>query len=253
MPAFRSQLEVSVARELDERGVSWEYERPVRLENGLSPRYLPDFTINAANASLKLSKWVECKPQNFLYALRDLLGVTRTHGDRFSGEVVCENISSEHLKSLFVEELWKPKRLAELTGESVLVVGTVGAISSLSIEMRKTAICFSRCHPFVNWLGIEKAKERERRRQQNEIEAAERRRQWEIEQQQRQRMYEEMRQRSLIEALSVGHLGATKYRQRCCGCGEWVMPGSGSLRKVQFTNGAHEWRVICSTCLHQDH
>ena len=87
MPTFRSHLEVLVAQELDEHGVNWDYERFVTLPNGPQVRYLPDFTINSANPALQLPQWVEAKPQQFLYDLRDLLGVTRRNGERFSGEI----------------------------------------------------------------------------------------------------------------------------------------------------------------------
>lgn len=193
-----------------------------------------------------LPRWVECKPQDFLYSLRDLLGVTRKHGDRFAGEIVCEGVASDDLRSMLVEELWKPKRLAEITGDSVLVVGTVGGVSSLSIEMGPASIKFSRQHPFVNWVGIQKAKERERKRLEWEAEAAERQRLFE-EDQKRQR---QAMARELEATLAFRHLGPTKWNKTCFGCGSFVQAGQGSLRKVQFTDGSHEWRVLCSSCCH---
>lgn len=244
MPKFRSHLEIMVARELDEHSVRWQYEQRVVLPDGRSPRYLPDFLIETANPELRLPQWVECKPQNFLYALRDLLGVTRKYGDRFAGEVTCEGVSSETLRGLLVEELWKPKMLAELTGESVLVVGTVGAVASLSIEMRPDRVCFSREHPFVNWVGIQRAKEREQKRLQWEAEAAERQRLWQLQQDQRRQAMVQ----SLSDTLQFRHLGPTKWNRSCFGCGDLVQAGSGSLRKVAFVDGAHEWRVLCSSC-----
>lgn len=247
MPAFRSHLEVLVAQELDEHGVNWDYERPVVLPGGPQVRYLPDFTINSAEPVLQLPRWVEAKPQQFLYDLRDVLGVTRRHGERFSGEIDREDATSEDLRNMLVQELWKPKRLAELTGESVLVVGTVGGTASLSIEMRADSIRFSREHPFVNWLGIEKAKERERKRLQWEAEIAERQRHWH---QQHERQREE-RARQVSETLRFPHLGRTKWNRYCFGCSAFVQAGTGSLRKVQFTDGSHEWRVLCSSCCHQ--
>jgi hypothetical protein len=247
MPAFRSHLEVLVARELDEHGVNWDYERPVVLPGGPQVRYLPDFTIDSADLALQLPRWVEAKPQQFLYDLRDALGVTRRHGERFSGEIRHENVTSKDLQNLLIQELWKPKRLAELTGESVLIVGTVGGTSSLSIEMCADSIRFSRQHPFVNWLGLQKAKERELKRLQWEAEAAERQRAW-LEQQElnRQAMARQVR-----ETLRFKHLGPTNWNRGCFGCNAFVQAGTGSLRKVQFTDGSHEWRVLCSNCCHQ--
>ena len=244
MPSFRSQLEVKVAGELDHLGVAWEYEVPVKLPDGRSPRYLPDFLIKDANDDLRLPMWVECKPQDFLYSLRDLLGVTRRYGDRFSGEVECSDVTASDLRGMMIEELWKPKLLAEMTGESVLVVGTVGGMSSLSIEMAPNVVRFSRAHPFVNWVGIQKAKERERRE-----------REWEVQRAERQRLYEETqaniraaKMREVEETLRFRHLGPTKWGKSCFGCSSFVNAGSGSLRKVLFTDGSQEWRVLCNEC-----
>jgi hypothetical protein len=247
MPAFRSHLEVLVAQELDEHGVNWDYERPVVLPKRPPLPYLPDFTINTASAALELPRWVEAKPQQFLYDLRDILGITRRHGDRFSGEVVREEITAKDLRDMLVQELWKPKRLAELTGESVLVVGTVGGTSCLSVEMCVNSIRFSPQHPFVNWLGVQKAKERERKRLQWEAEAAERQRLWHEQQEQQRRAAA----RQLQETLRFKHLGPTKWNRACFGCGAFVQAGAGSLRKVLFTDGNHEWRVLCSSCCNQ--
>lgn len=244
MPAFRSHLEVLVAQELDEHEVQWDYERPVVLPNGPQLRYLPDFTINSAEPELQLPRWIEAKPQQFLYDLRDVLGITRRHGERFAGEVISPKVTSQDLRSMMVQELWKPKRLAELTGKSVLVVGTVGGTASLSIEMCADSIRFTREHPFVNWLGIQKAKERERKRLQWEAEAAQRQRAW-VEQQELTR---QAMARQVSETLRFRHLGPTKWNRGCFGCDAFVQAGTGSLRKVQFTDGSHEWRVLCSSC-----
>lgn len=246
MPTFRSHLEVLVAQELDEHGVNWDYERFVVLPDGPQVRYLPDFTINNANLDLQLPQWVEAKPQQFLYDLRDVLGVTRRHGERFSGEIRHENVTAKNLQDLLVQELWKPKRLAELTGKSVLIVGTVGGTSSLSIEMFPDSIQFSRQHPFVNWLGIQKAKERERKRLELEAEAAERQRAWH----EQQELNRQAMARQLQETLQFKHLGPTKWNRGCFGCGTFVQAGSGSLRKAKFTDGTSEWRVLCSSCCH---
>jgi hypothetical protein len=113
--------------------------------------------------------------------------------------------------------------------------------------MRADSIRFSRQHPFVNWIGIQKAKERERRRLQWQAESAERQRAW-LEQQEinRQAVAHQVR-----ETLQFKHLGPTKWSRRCFGCNAFVQAGTGSLRKVQFTDGSHEWRVLCSNCCHQ--
>jgi len=164
---YVSELERSVARELDEAGVSFVYEQQVVLSDGTSPKYLPDFTIIEAPQALRLPEYVEVKPQSFLYELRDLLGVTRMHGERFR-EAVSVNggkTTSQHLEKYAdpkssIWELFKPKRLAEVTNRSVLVVGSVQGTNSLSVLMRSDSIVFSREHPFVNSTGERRKAER---------------------------------------------------------------------------------------------
>ena len=69
---YVSELERSVARELDEAGVLFVYEQQVVLNDGTSPKYLPDFTIIEAPQALRLPEYVEVKPQSFLYVYRRL-------------------------------------------------------------------------------------------------------------------------------------------------------------------------------------
>lgn len=249
MPAFRSQLEIKVASELDHQGVKWEFESPAVLPDGRIPRYLPDFTIRQAREELDLPLWLECKPQEFLYSLRDLLGITRQYGERFAGDIACRNVSSEHLKSLYVAELWKPKMLAELTGESVLIVGTVGGTSSLSVQMTKDEIKFSRSHPFVNWIGIKKAKERKERELRWKAEAEQRQRQWQLDKLEREAEFLERKKIIYQRALKAKHLGPTKFDKHCCACEQPVYAGTGSLRKILYANNASKWQVICPDCL----
>lgn len=248
MPQFRSRLELLVAQELDAHEVKYEYERPIITRNAPPIRYLPDFTIDHAPSHLELPVWVEAKPQQFLYDLRDVLGITRRYGERFSGEVIHEMVRSEDLQQMHVEELWKPKKLAELTGESVLVVGTVGGTASLSVEMRVDSICFTREHPFVNWLGIQKAKERERKRLEWEAEVRAQRRKWELEKQRHEQEYREQHRQQIAATLQCPHIGPTKWGKPCFACNDFVQAGTGSLRKVSYTDGSNGWRVLCSNC-----
>jgi hypothetical protein len=175
MPEFRSSLEHKVALELDAHGASWGYEVPVVFADGTSPYYLPDFTIYEAPSEVRLPRWIEVKPMDFLYDLRDTLGITRRYGPRFSG-IATDTATAEQVKAL-ESETWKAKMLAEATDEPVLVVGGVGGDSRLSVTMRRYSIDFQRDHPFVNWVGHTRRQEREAQRAQWAADRDERERQ----------------------------------------------------------------------------
>lgn len=139
--AFRSALERAVAAELDRLGVSWSYEVAVSLPTG-RVNYLPDFTINVDASHFGLPRWVECKPQQQIYTLRDVTGVTRRAGEYFKADVTVEGLTAAHLVDYDLQELAKPKRLAELSGEPVLVVGGVQGTSSLSALLTEDGVVF---------------------------------------------------------------------------------------------------------------
>jgi len=250
---FRSRLEIEVAAELDAHEVEWGYEQPVIFPDGTSPFYLPDFTIHDANEALHLPAWVEVKPQQFLYDLRDTLGVTRRCGDKFKTDVQVTGVDWKRLKETKIEELWKPKRLAETTGEAVMVVGGVGGTSRLSVEMRPYEIVFSREHPFVNWPG-----------HLHKIEVEDRERQWAAN---RVRYEREEQQRAEARAIADKHeaaqnrqkdadnlraaktwprVGATRYNATCVSCRTGVPAQTGNLYKVgEFST---TWVVVCPKC-----
>lgn len=246
---FRSRLESTVARELDEHEVEWGYEEPVILPDGHSPHYLPDFTIHEANEELELPQWVEAKPQQFLYDLRDDLGVTRRAGDKFTDPVVTvDKIEHSDLRKLHIEELWKPKLLAEMTGESVLVVGGVGGTSKLSVLMTPYTIEFRRDHPFVNWPGVLKRREAEEQRvawefQRIELERqrAEREAEWERRRHRVNRDLETAR-----KVMRHKDCGSPKYESQCCSCQAGTM--LGTLYKVELVGGGSRWMVVCNAC-----
>ena len=239
---FRSHLERTVADELTRLGISWRYEQPVLLPNGASPRYLPDFTIDEAPTHFELPQWIECKPQQFIYSLRDFFPeITRQFGEYFDKPIAVADFGWHELLEAGFDELWKPKRLAELTGESVLIVGAVNATSRLSIEMRQDTIVFSRCQPFVNWAGIQKQNERKRRRIQWEKESEQRQRQWEAAQ--------AMRRRQTLDAvLASRRIGPNKFAGHCCGCNAFVPQALGILYKASIVGGGYRFFAVCNNC-----
>jgi hypothetical protein len=246
---FRSQLEVLVASELTARGVDWSYEVPVIFSDGRQCPYLPDFLINKASPDLELPKWVECKPQQFLYDLRDTLELTRRYGDKFSAPIELEGCDAQELKNREVQELWKPKRLAEITGESVLVIGGVGRVSTLTIQMNAKSIIFSRTNSFVNWKALQQAKERELRDAEYRILAA--KRQAEYEAAAEARKQNEIKQRAILltHVYKAYPRGSNKYVSECCDCGATVPEGIGNLRSLRFEDGSRRFFVLCPDCI----
>lgn len=241
---FKSALERVVADELDSHSVQWVYELPPKLPAGKKVYYLPDFTIRESPPDLMLPFWLEVKPQQMLYDLRDDLGVTRRHGDKFSGEIVIENVWWENIAELRSIELAKPKKLAEITGASVLVIGGVGGVSRLSIEMRPEEIIFSRSHPFPNWRAVLVKREREAQRLAFEREQSQRAERWRESQQ--TRMREEMQRRAcfLSSVLSHASIGVNRFLGTCPGCNCRVESGRGSL----YRHGG-AFVVICDRCV----
>lgn len=244
--SFRSRLEAEIAAELDAHEVKWTFEQPVILESGRQIRYLPDFTIHDAPEELELPAWVEGKPQQFLYDLRDTLGVTRRVGEYFTEDVVVEGTDADELTRLHIEELWKPKLLAELSGSAVLVVGGVGGTNKLSVEMRADSIVFSRTHKFVNWRGhqrtIERAAQRAKWAEQAEI----RRRQYDAERKE-QEEWRSAEQRIFNEAFVAEVQTGDRLRPRfggpCTICGVYAPTDAAGLYRVH-----DRWVVACNGC-----
>lgn len=192
---MRSKLEVHCAQHLDRFGVEWYYEAAVAPERlgGKTIRYLPDFGIARDTCEIgqicelelgtDYANWIEVKPQEFLYALRDHLGVP----ERCNQFV---EVTARELADAGIEELWKPKRLAELAEADVLVVGNVDKTRTLSVTMRPDGLEFRIDHPFVNYREVKRREEQERQRAQWLREQEERRADWEAE---RRRIEDERR------------------------------------------------------------
>lgn len=258
---FRSHLEKLIADELHAHCIEFTYEQEVDWPAGMNVKYIPDFYIHPEQTvfdalspePLPLPRWVEGKPIQFLYDLRNYLGVTRRHGEMFSGTVEVPGIEGKHLWEHH-RELAKPKRLAEVMGEPVWVVGGVGGKSQLSMTMLPEAILFHRDNWFVNWIGYKRRIEREEasRRQAEEREAwLERRAEMDREAaerraaNERQAVEQRARQWAIIRTYRV--VGANKYDKPCWQCGEVVGAFCGNLRNVN-TNGGSMWVTTCHDC-----
>jgi len=250
---FRSYLERQVAAELDAQQVDYNYESTEDLPSLDCLCYLPDFKIISSKPELLLPEWVECKPQDFLYDLRDVLGITRRYGERFKTPVPVTGCTAQDLLKMNerIAELAKPKRLAEFTGKSVLVVGKVGATESMSIQMHADKILFSRSQPFVNWLGVEKARERKRKQAEFQRQME----QWRIERElaQAQKEIEERQaaanhERVIAAIRRSPSRGSNRFASSCCDCGAHVRPGHGDLRKVTYSDNTARHHVLCFAC-----
>lgn len=169
---FRSGLEARVAEVLDDFGVLWLYEEP----SGYPVSYLPDFTIIQATTDLELPQWVEVKPADMLYALRDRAGLPERFEEPFRLSLTSANL----LDSGF-QEAAKPKALAEASGQSVLVVSALNRHRTIAALVAPDHVILTRSHPAVCWRQVLKDADRERERQQWVAEAERRRVEREVE------------------------------------------------------------------------
>lgn len=250
---MRSKLEVRCARFLDHLSVPWEYEVPVEID-GRRIAYLPDFHIDARNPhGLSLleigwghAPWIEVKPQEFIYLLRDHLGVAER-----SNEFV--EVSAKELRADDIEELWKPKRLAEMTDSDVLVVGQVDKDRTLSATMTAEGIDFRIDHPFVNYRGVMKRREKERERAEWQARWERDRRERQAEEQrlaqQREAEREERRRRKLQElGTAFFAVGWRKKQASFSGtCDVCETYGEPSDLWVHF-HPSRPYRIVCKAC-----
>lgn len=247
---YRSSTERHVAEELERLNVEFGYEEAwINPHTGTSVSYLPDFTIRASSQAgeLQLPNWVEVKPQQMLYDLFEDLGLKRQKGDRFTEPFGVADITSQKLRDRHFDELYKPKRLAEMSGESVLVVGTVRATARLSVEMQPDLIVFSRSHPFVNQQGIEAELEKERRRAENEArwQAYEQQRAARLASQQAAQQHRASERCRAVIGASVLSI-TPRFGSSCYACNA---PGSdGTVHHCRTRDGAMRWLRICIKC-----
>lgn len=247
---FRSKLELHVARHLDDLGLGWQYERPVE-HNGRRIRYLPDFTM--VTDAPEAEEWaapdfIEVKPQEFIYSLRDHLGVD----EHLNGDMEREHgADAARLRELDIEELWKPKALAELLGCTVLVCGGVNRSRTLSVLMQPHRMVFQRNHPIVNTKGVLAEAEREAKRQRWAAEAE----RWREEMDRRERERELERQRVQAARLeSAGRLirHAERRQARFDGTCRWCNDYVTAIELSIFLSG-DRWVPICKPCVADIH
>lgn len=244
--AYRSQLEREVAAELDRLDVAYSYELAVTLPDRPRIPYLPDFTIEADASHLGLPRWIECKPQQMLYTLRDVTGVTRRAGEYFKTDVNVEGLKAQDLMVREMEELAKPKRLAELSGDDVLLVGGVQGTSTLSVLLTPTGAVFSRSHVFVNQRGHERALAKAAREERWRQDAEVRQREYQ------ERVKHEMEQRAGLRLVNAQHFvtrlspQTPRFASSCYLCEQ---PGTdGGIYKARYSTGLERWERLCASC-----
>lgn len=242
---FRSALEAKVAEQLDALCVKWHYEleshKAVAWFAGSYqpdpkpvPGYLPDFTIEDASEDLELPLWVEVKPAELLYAVRDHLGCP----ERFDNDVE-HPISGAELYRANLTEIWKPKRLAEIYGRDVLVVHQINRNRTLSILMRTDGLVLSRRHPAVNFRQVvadaDRVEREARRRAEQEAAAAE---------------YQKKRAAQVAEWVEhVRENGRpARFAGRCLACG--VTRVAAELLIARCSDGG--WGALCASHLPQE-
>jgi hypothetical protein len=266
---MRSKLEVHVAQHMDRLGVPWAYELPVP---GI--KYLPDFIVatewsvesrlanqisavtTEGDVFLDLggadAHWVEVKPQSFIYQLRDHLGVPER-----TDSVV--STTAQELHDAHVEELWKPKLLAEKTGRDVLVVGEVDRTRTLSVTMSPDYVWFRTDHPFVNtrnavaklrkeredrqwWEDYERRRlECERRRLEREADNLRLAQEREVERLARQ-------QRKLRELGATSLVGWRRQQASFAGLCEICETHTGNSELWVYFRPSSPYRLICVDC-----
>ena len=216
---FRSALEAKVAEELDTLSVKWAYE--LDLHKALiwpeELPYLPDFTIRAPlPEGLDLPTWIEVKPPDLLFALRDHVG----QPERFNG-TYREDITAQDMREAGLEEIWKPKRLAELSSYTVLVVYQINRNRSLSILMTADYIELSKTHPLVNHKQVILDQQRAEREARWQAEAAQRQAEYE----QQRAEYEQQRALELAKAIEYARdYGRPARYDGWCLCGRQQPP-----------------------------
>lgn len=236
---FRSALEAKVAEELDGFGIQWEYEQPVEVD-GLP--YLPDFTLDPRSdladefdlaGEWGIAPWLEVKPAGLLYALRDHAGLP----ERFDGNHTL-HLTAQDLRAAGMDEIWKPKRLAEATGFTALVVSAINRHRTLSVLMTPDGIELSRSHPLVCHRQLVADRQR-----------AEREAQWRAEMERQRAAYEaeQRRQRQAIIAYAKSRGRPARYDGWCCICSDDHF--ADELVIFRAANG--RWLAVCRTHLRE--
>jgi hypothetical protein len=191
--------------------------------------YEPDFTIYRAPEEFEFPAYIEVKPADALYELRDHFGLP----ERFT--TVEEFWMTEAMLNEVVDELWKPKRLAEQTGCEVLVTSKVNGNSTLSAILGPETVTLNRLHPGVNWPGH---KDRVKR-QLDDIYWANKN----AERVAQQRAEEAQRIRHLREFFAAVGLVDALYPGTCWECDQWREPVD--LYRAARKTDDGRWALTC--------
>lgn len=152
---YDSTLEYNVKLGLDRMGLVMGRDFMHHAQVDGVYYYEPDFTIYRAPDEFEFPQYIEVKPAEALYALRDRWNLP----ERFDG--VEEFWMTQDDVRKVVPELAKPKRLAEETGCEVLVTSKLWGTQTLSATIGPELVTLERRHPGVNWRGHEKRVKRQ--------------------------------------------------------------------------------------------
>lgn len=229
---MRSGLEVTVAQTLDQLGVDWLYEAPAPVAG-----YIPDFTIVAARPDMQLTRWLEVKPADLLYEVRNIFGLP----ELLDGSPITVYATVDRMHELHIQEIHKPQRLAAATGEDVLVVSALNRTSTLSITCHGDRLTFSKWHPAVNWRAVEKRRREAAERARYRAESAARQASWDREQ--AARAAERLKR---LRYLISNHkqIMPAKFPSACHGC-----LASKDAGDLVLYRPADEWVPICLRCV----
>jgi hypothetical protein len=264
----RSGRELDVHVGLVGLGARVCYEMPTEY----SVKYLPDFTwtnefeteqhlaayqawdsaYRADGGQCSDFTWIEVKPQDFLYQLRNTCFSTsnRAIGEHFKGPISCA-LDSGYLWDMrgshdVFKELAAPKKLAESSGRNVLVISTTTGTSTLSVYLTRNGIVFERNHPLVNSRYWANRLTREEKRREQERQAEDARRLYELERAERRREQERLvaNVKCLIASQDPSRRRVNDWSQQCLACSTAIEPRAGYL-----LNHEGRWHVMHRECV----
>lgn len=235
---FRSALEAKVAEQFDKLGVGWKYEVPAHealswMQGAYEDEppqinwYLPDFTIIDGPEYLELPLWVEVKPPELLYAVREYVGCE----ELFEG-IHKAAATAKQMHDAQLTEAWKPKRLAEITERNVLVVSAINRNRTLSVLMLPDRVELSRSHPVVCHRQLLRDRAREEREAQWRAE-------WERQQAEREEQTRAWREQVIDYARIHGKPARFDGWCQICSQGQ----AASSLVVYQASDG--RWAAVC--------
>jgi len=232
---YRSVLEVNVAQELNRLGVKNRYEKIPIPE--LS--YLPDFKIDRLpDPGMGPAAWIEVKPPEAIYAVRDHFNLPERFDQPEAFEMTKDDLAQVS------PELMKPKGLAEMTGEPVVVASAINRDATVALVMYADFVEVTRQHPLVNWKR--ELKNREQAAQRAAWEAREAQRQAEN---QRQRAEWEQRLSNnaaeWIEMFRMSSRIPAKYDGDCVVCQKRIAAQHLVIAKFKASDGKFHWRACC--------